>query len=94
MIAVATLVIQKLEVAQESRNLNPGELWLRRTLKLHLLGSSSFERTIARQRSRIRWLRDGDVNTRLFHAAANGRRAKNFIPSIRVGDEFLTGQAE
>jgi hypothetical protein len=53
-------------------------------------GLASLERTIARQRSRVRWLQEGDANTKLFHAIANGRRNKNFIPSVRVGDEIIT----
>jgi mannosylglycoprotein endo-beta-mannosidase len=40
----------------------------------------------------MRWLREGDANTKLFHAVVNGRRIKNFIPSIRVGDEIITEQ--
>ena len=69
------------------------ELWLRRTLKLALLGLASLERTIDRQRSRIRWLKDGDANTKLFQAVANGRRTKNFIPCIKRGEELIIEQA-
>lgn len=38
------------------------------------------------------WLREGDANTKFFQAVANGRRAKNFIPQVRVGDEIATEQ--
>jgi mannosylglycoprotein endo-beta-mannosidase len=48
---------------------------------------------MARQRSRIRWLQDGDANSKLFHAVANGRRTKNFIAALRNGDEIVTDQA-
>jgi hypothetical protein len=58
-----------------------------------VLGLSSLERTMARQRSRIRWLKDGDANTKLFHIVANGRRVKNFIPAIRHGNELITDQS-
>jgi hypothetical protein len=47
---------------------------------------------MARQRSRVRWLREGDANTALFHAVANGRRAKNHIASVRIGEEIVTDQ--
>ena len=48
-------------------------------------GLASLERTIARQPSRVRWLRDGDADTKIFHAVANGRRIKNFIPAGESG---------
>jgi hypothetical protein len=67
-------------------------MWLRRTLKHSVLGLASLERTIARQRSRMRWLREGDANTKLFHAVANGRRTNNFIPAIHLEGEIVTGQ--
>jgi mannosylglycoprotein endo-beta-mannosidase len=92
-IAIANVLIFWLDVAQERRPLSEGERWLRRTLKLLVLGLSSLERTVARQRSRIRWLKDGDANSRLFHLVANGRRAKNFVTAVRVGDETVTDQA-
>jgi hypothetical protein len=73
-IAMANIIIFRLDVAQERRSLTLGELWLRRTLKLTVLGLASLERTMARQRSRIKWLKEGDANTKLFHIVANGRR--------------------
>jgi hypothetical protein len=39
-------------------------------------------RTIARLRSRIGWIKDGDANTTLFHASARYRKGKNFIASL------------
>jgi mannosylglycoprotein endo-beta-mannosidase len=47
---------------------------------------------MARQRSRIRWLREGDANTAFFHVMANGRRVKNYIASVKVGEELVTDQ--
>jgi hypothetical protein len=37
-------------------------------------------------------LREGDAKTTLFHSISNGRRTKNFIPSLRVGEEIITEQ--
>jgi hypothetical protein len=91
-IAIANTLILRLDVVQERRTLTHMELWLRRMLKQSVLGLASLERTIARQRSRIRWLREGDANTAFFHAVANGRRVKNYIASVRVGEELITDQ--
>jgi hypothetical protein len=85
-------LIFRLDAAQNFRVLSPGERWLRRTLKLAILGLASLERTIARQQSRLRWLKEGDANSKLFHAVANGGRTKNYIPSVKVGDEVITDQ--
>jgi hypothetical protein len=42
--------------------------------------------TIARLRSRITWLKDGDANTHLFHAHARFRKRRNFIANIAAAD--------
>jgi hypothetical protein len=34
---------------------------------------SSLERMMAREQSRLRWIKDDDTNTKLFHVVANGR---------------------
>lgn len=61
---------------QDTRMLSLAEEDLRKHLKKLSLGLASLDRTIARQRSRILYLSEGDANTRLFHIHANGRRCK------------------
>jgi len=91
-IAIANIVIMRFDYAQENRRLTEEERCLRRTLKQLVLGLASLERTIARQRSRITWLQEGDVNTQLFHLVANGRRMKNYIPSLTMDGHIITDQ--
>ena len=76
----------------EERSLTVEERWLRRMLKKMVLGLAYLQRTIERQRSRLRWIREGDANTKLFQAVANGRRTKNFIPHLRHNGELITDQ--
>ncbi|XP_071680101.1 uncharacterized protein [Lolium perenne] len=92
--AFANTIIMRFDVAQKRRQLLPVEQWLRNSLKLIVLGLSSLERTIARQRSRVRWLKEGDANSKLFHAIANGRRAKNFIHAVRAEGQIFTDQED
>ena len=40
----------------------------------------------------MRWLQEGDANTKLFHLVANGRKLKNFIPVISVDGITITDQ--
>jgi hypothetical protein len=45
----------------------------------------------------VSWLKDGDASTKLFHACSRFCKRKNFIASIRDGDQLITshdGKAE
>jgi hypothetical protein len=87
-------LIFRLDVAQEDRQLSPLEAWLRRELKRKYLGLCSLQRTIARQRSRINWLREGEANTKYFHIHTSHRRRKNYIPQITHNDTILVEQTQ
>lgn len=80
---IAREIILRLDQQQERRQLTEVEIELRKDMKHQCLGLASLERTIARQRSRIRELKEGDANTRYFHLKARGRRRKNYVVSVR-----------
>jgi hypothetical protein len=71
---IAWEVVLRLDIAMESRQLSPDERRLRAHLKQAYLGLASLERTMARQRAKIAWLREGDANTAFFHQHAAYRR--------------------
>jgi hypothetical protein len=58
---LAKELLHQLDMAQDSRMLMANEAWLSRNLKKHSLALASLSRTIARLRSRIRWIKDGDA---------------------------------
>lgn len=60
---MAKEILHRLEIARYVRGLSPGEEWLRQKLKQHSLGLASLERTVARLRSRILYLREGGGQT-------------------------------
>lgn len=62
---------------------------MRYQLKIHSLALSSLQRTIARSRSRINWLSDGDANPDLFHLHARHRKRKNFISKLTSDDGLV-----
>jgi hypothetical protein len=64
--AIYREVIEQLEKAQEHRSLSPEECCLIKTLKQRLLGLAAIEKSRARQKSRITWLRKRDPNTTFF----------------------------
>jgi hypothetical protein len=78
-LAVAKEVIFKLEQAQDSRPLSVEERELRVELKFKCLGLALLARMIARQRSRILHLKEGDANTRYYQLQACHRSKKSFI---------------
>jgi hypothetical protein len=47
--------------------------------------------SILRQKSRTRWLQDGDSNTRYFHASIKGRRHRNQITMQKRGNDWIEG---
>jgi hypothetical protein len=83
-ILLATEVILHLDVAMDTRLLTPEERALIPLLKKKLMGLASLERTLARQRSRILWLCEGDTCTRFFHSHASHKKCKNFIGHLLV----------
>jgi hypothetical protein len=87
-LVVAKEILHRLEIARDSRNLSDGEEWLRRKLKLHCLGLASLERTIARMRSRVKYLKEGDANTGFFHQHARYQKKKNFHCKICGGRPY------
>jgi len=91
---LAREVILRLDQEQDKRQLSELESELRRGLKQRCLGLSSLERTIARQRSRVRELREGDANTRYFHLKARSLRRRKQIISLRDGDRVATTHDE
>lgn len=93
-IAIAFEVIARLDGAMDNRTLSQPECELRKLLKKKLLGLCSLERTIARQRSRLLRLKEGDANTSFFHQHARHRQRRNMITTLRQGNSVATGQEE
>jgi hypothetical protein len=91
---MAKEVLHRLKIARDSRSLSQGEEWLRKKLKMHCLGLTSLERTIARLRSRVLFLQEGDANTTFFHQHARFRKKKNFIAKLQVEDRIYVTQEE
>jgi hypothetical protein len=66
--AVCREIIHRLESAQESRHLSSEERQLLSTLKFRVMGLAAIEKSRARQKSRLTWLRKGDANTNTFNS--------------------------
>lgn len=91
-IAICREVISQLEVAQENRQLSLAEIQLIRQLKARILGLAAIEKSRAKQKSRVTWLKKGDANTKYFQIVANNRKRKNFIHCLLTENGTATTQ--
>lgn len=67
---------------------------MRKMLKVRVLGLASLLHTMARQRSRLLFLAEGDANTKFFHLMACHRKRSNYIHSLCVeGTEVVRYEA-
>lgn len=75
------LIKEQLERAQTDQSIPSKEVL---NLKWNLCAAFREEELCWRQKSRALWLRDGDRNTKFFHAATKQRRAQNRIIKLKT----------
>jgi mannosylglycoprotein endo-beta-mannosidase len=86
--------IQELDFVADGIGLND-EGWMRRYhLEETLVNLYQKEEDYWRQRSRIKWIVQGDANTAYFHAIANGRRRKCAITTLSTPSGPVSDQQD
>ncbi|XP_039125244.1 uncharacterized protein LOC120261424 [Dioscorea cayenensis subsp. rotundata] len=88
------LELDKLDSEAENRILSHSESKREEDLRIEMSMISKQEELYWKQRSRLQWLKEGDDNTRFFHMVANGRKNRNFIPSINLNGTTTTDSKE
>jgi hypothetical protein len=83
-LALAHEVVLRFDEVQDYRTLTVKEAELRKSLKLRILDLASLARTIARQKSRLLFLAEGDANIKFFHFQACHWKGKSRIDSLTV----------
>ena len=86
----ALLVILRLDIAQETRQLFPEESDLRERLKRRVISLAVLERARKKQSARIANLKEGDANTKFFHRRINARSRKNHIHRLKHDQGWIT----
>jgi hypothetical protein len=86
----ALLVILRLDIAQEGRQLSTEERDLRARLKKRVICLAVLEKARKKQCARISNIKEGDANTKFFHRRVNARRRKNHIHRIMNAHGWVT----
>ncbi len=81
--------IQKLDILEELAPLSPQQAESRIRLKGRLKEIAVDEELLWQCRAKQHWLREGDGNTKFFHAFANGRRRSNTIHEVESAGVIL-----
>jgi hypothetical protein len=82
--------IEVLDLKGESDGLSEVELLLRKTKFSQLWLLLKSKDSLEFQRSRSRWLKEGDANTGFFHACVKSRKRSNTLMALRSGRFWLS----
>jgi hypothetical protein len=86
------LCIRDMERIEDHRSLSTKEWLSQDQCKAEYENLLLLEEISWRQKSRIRWLREGDKNTHFFHRVANSKRRFNFIDHLSIGGAITNDQ--
>ncbi|RVW70784.1 hypothetical protein CK203_058030 [Vitis vinifera] len=74
--------LSRIDLIEQEGNLNL-DLVLERTLRRRELEDVLLKEEVQwRQKSRVKWIKEGDCNSKYFHRVATGRRSRKFIKSL------------
>lgn len=86
-------IIYEFDLASNSRNLTEDELAERREAQTNLWTWLKRKEIFWAQNSRAKWLKEGDQNTRYFHALASIRKRKNALTSLSINGVVINDPA-
>jgi uncharacterized protein YaiL (DUF2058 family) len=86
--------LQAVETVEDSRALVEEEIHKKLEVVSELERCLLLEEVCWRQKSRVRWLKEGDKCTKFFHSIANSNRRYNSIDSLLIGDSISSNPAE
>ncbi|XP_058726028.1 uncharacterized protein LOC131597340 [Vicia villosa] len=93
-IKAAKSELNRLEVKEESMGLADEEINSKRETSASLYNLSKLECSIQWQKSRSKWVKEGDANTKYFHGCVKKRRRENEILALEVNGNMLKGAGE
>ena len=84
-------VQQKLNDLENSMSAQPSDQQVKELKKTQadLWEKATMHESIVRQKSRCRWIKEGDNNTSYFHRIINYRRRRNALRGMHIGDTWV-----
>lgn len=80
--------IQLLDYKDDEVGLTEEEAARRRDASANLIIHLNNKRSLLAQKARLRWLIEGDANSKIFHRAINQRRISNGLFGLEINDEW------
>lgn len=65
-------------------DLNNDELILKKELGVEYWRLANLNESMLCQQSRIKWIQDGDANSKFFHASVSWRRRRNLLVGLNL----------
>lgn len=81
--------LEELHIQLEENSWDATDLSRKRSLNSELWQLLKRKECLAAQKSRSKWIKEGDTNSKFFHATLKSRRLRNEIQGFLIGDQWI-----
>ncbi|XP_057808418.1 uncharacterized protein LOC131022891 [Salvia miltiorrhiza] len=81
--------LETLDLIDDTLGLDEGEYIKRNEIKAKLILQAKKRASLLHQKAKTSWAKEGDLNSRFYHKAINGRRKKNEIAGMFFQNQWI-----
>lgn len=81
--------IQEADLMDDVFELEEEEYIRRNVAQAELLRNLNLKQSLCAQKARIKWLKEGDINSSFFHKAINQRRKSNELVGLQINGQWV-----